>query len=243
MSLCNDLAIADFLAEQLPTVADLDRGILLDLGCGIQPYRAVYADLFKTVIAADFYHRSKINVRLNISALPFPDESCSVVLLTEVIEHVEDTAQALREISRILKKDGHCFLTWPLLYPLHELPFDFGRYTEFGMQRLLEKVGLRIESLYRRGDLLSVQVAIMEHLSLGLLDLLSRVPWIGSILGLVKPLLRGVFVGAWKSYLSLIGGARRFRPVRVGDSLYGPVNHLSLWTMGYCARIRKQEGL
>lgn len=244
MSLCNDLAIADFLGEQLPTVADLEHGILLDLGCGIQPYRAVYAESFKTVIAADFNRRSRINVRLNISALPFADESCSVVLLTEVIEHVEDSARALREVSRVLKREGYCFLTWPLLYPLHELPSDFARYTEFGMQHLLETAGLRIEVLWRRGDLFSVQVAIIEQLAFGLLELLSRVPWIkGTVFGPAKALLRGVFVGIWRLYLLAIGGARRIRPAKVGDNLDGPVNHLALWTMGYCARIRKREGL
>ena len=240
MSFCNHVAITRFLKSQIPRVVNRDRGILLDIGCGVQPYRSIYADSFKKVIAADFDVRSRIDVRIDVHALPLRDESCSVVLLTEVIEHLAEVKIALVEVCRVLRTDGYLFLTWPFLYPLHELPHDFARYTEFGMQHLLEGTGLRIEALYRRGDMLCVVFGILEQFVFGLVEFLSRLPVI-SHLGsrLLKPLLRRFFIAAWSLYFTLIRNAERFQPIIAGANLKGPANHLALWTMGYCARVRK----
>ena len=240
MSLYNDLAITAFLEEQLPCVADGKKQILLDLGCGQQPYRSVYCDLFNKVIAADFDVRSKIDALLDARALPFMNDSFDIVLLTEVIEHVDDSSIAFREISRVLKNGGYLLLTWPFICSIHELPKDYVRYTEFGMQRLLQAAGLEIEKLHRRGDIFCVLFAIVEHFSFNAVEFLSRIPWIGSrFFWPIKPLFRRCAIAAWKAYIWATEHARRFHPCVVGGNLKGPVNHLALWTMGYCARVRK----
>ena len=45
--------------------------------------------------------------------LSFPDDSFEAVSLVEVIEHVENPTQVLREIYRVLEKDGILYLTTP----------------------------------------------------------------------------------------------------------------------------------
>lgn len=52
-------------------------------------------------------------VNLNDDRLPYPDASFDVVTATEVIEHLENYRQILREIYRVLKPSGVCILSTP----------------------------------------------------------------------------------------------------------------------------------
>jgi SAM-dependent methyltransferase len=49
----------------------------------------------------------------------------------------------LKEVYRVLKKDGIFFFTVPFLWNLHEVPHDEYRYTPFSLQRHLENSGFR----------------------------------------------------------------------------------------------------
>ncbi len=46
-------------------------------------------------------------------SLPYPDESFDLVLLTEVIEHLENHRAAIAELARVLKPAGRLILTTP----------------------------------------------------------------------------------------------------------------------------------
>jgi SAM-dependent methyltransferase len=53
-------------------------------------------------------------VALDILRLPFPENSFDVVLCNHVLEHIPDDAQAMRELSRVLKPGGWGILQVPL---------------------------------------------------------------------------------------------------------------------------------
>lgn len=54
--------------------------------------------------------------KMSVYALEFPDSSVDCVVFQEVIEHVEDAAQAVKEINRVLKPGGAFVLTTPNAY-------------------------------------------------------------------------------------------------------------------------------
>jgi SAM-dependent methyltransferase len=54
-------------------------------------------------------------VDLSLDALPFEDNSFDAILCSEVIEHVVDSDHVLREIRRVLSRDGVCVITTPNL--------------------------------------------------------------------------------------------------------------------------------
>lgn len=83
------------------------------------------------------------------AALPFGDESFDVVLCLEVLEHVQDPSKVVSEIARVLKSGGYAYISMPFLYPLHDAPFDFQRYTEYGIRRDVEMAGLEVETLWK----------------------------------------------------------------------------------------------
>ena len=241
MSLCNDITIMRFLEREIERVPVQHRGLLLDLGCGAQQYRPIYVNTFKRVVAADYNTRSRLDVRLNVCQLPFRSSSVDVVLFTEVIEHVIDGAQALREIGRVLKPGGVLLITWPLIYPLHELPHDYVRYTEFAMDRLAYQAGLQITVLQRRGDIFCIGASLVEQLILSTIELMARCQWVGRTFRPLLPLFQNISRVLWLMYFEWNAEAPHLHPNRPGANLKGLINHMGLWTMGYCARITKLE--
>jgi Methyltransferase domain len=53
------------------------------------------------------------SVNVNLEAIPFPEASFDVILTSDVMEHVEDDAQAHREIFRCLAPEGTYLFTVP----------------------------------------------------------------------------------------------------------------------------------
>ena len=61
--------------------------------------------------------------------------------------NIEDPQKVFFEVNRVLKQNGVLVISWPFLYPVHEAPRDFFRYTEYGMKHLVTQAGFKIESL------------------------------------------------------------------------------------------------
>jgi SAM-dependent methyltransferase len=70
-------------------------------------------------------------------ALPIASKTVDVVLLFEVLEHISNYENALQEIYRVLKPGGQLFISVPFIYPVHDAPYDFRRFTHDGLRNLL----------------------------------------------------------------------------------------------------------
>ena len=58
-----------------------------------------------------------------------------------MLEHVPEPAAVLSEAARVLRPGCGIFLTVPFVWELHELPFDFWRFTPGSLERLLTAAG------------------------------------------------------------------------------------------------------
>jgi SAM-dependent methyltransferase len=120
---------------------------LLDAGAGECKWRDNFTDC--NYISLDYkvgdrswdYRHIDIEADLN-KEIPMPDESVDIVISIQVLEHLSNPQQALKELSRVLRPGGHIFLTTPFAYQEHQQPFDYYRYTRYGMQYLLEQANL-----------------------------------------------------------------------------------------------------
>lgn len=124
-------------------------GSVLDFGCGSKPYEALFtrADRYigVDIEASGHSHlRSRIDHFYDGHTLPFDDASFDAVVSFEVFEHVFNLDRMLGEIHRVLKPEGRLLFSIPFAWDEHEQPYDFGRYTTFGIAALLERHGFRV---------------------------------------------------------------------------------------------------
>jgi SAM-dependent methyltransferase len=89
-------------------------------------------------VSLDIDAAARPGVVADAHALPFPSEAFDVVLANNVIEHLHDAATGVAEMRRVLRAGGSVLYTIPFLYPVHEAPNDFVRYTHYGLARLFD---------------------------------------------------------------------------------------------------------
>ena len=78
------------------------------------------------------------DLTMDITDIDAPDESFDVVLCSHVMEHIQDDMQAMREIRRILRRDGWAFIIVPFdpsrteIYEDPTITSPEGRLAAFG---------------------------------------------------------------------------------------------------------------
>ncbi len=129
----------DMIRQYIP----LEGARVLDIGCGIGSYvekfRALTADAFGVDIDAEKLQAAQRDKDLHAlavsvsEALPFPDNTFDGVLLHEVIEHVADDRQTVREAQRVCKPGGSVVVFAPnRLYPFETHGVYLGKRYVFG---------------------------------------------------------------------------------------------------------------
>lgn len=130
----------------------LPPGVVLDIGCADRwverqlPPRCEYIGL-DYLATGKYMYRSQPDIFADASSLPLADNSVDTVVLLAVAEHLRYPQAALSEISRVLRSNGKLLLTMPFLYPVHDAPNDYQRYTIYGLRREISEAGLVPESL------------------------------------------------------------------------------------------------
>jgi SAM-dependent methyltransferase len=139
-------------------IRNLNKGLkTLDVGCG----EATISEVFfseGSYTGIDVENRISSEKKKRISfdlydgfELPYPDGSFEQVLCMEVFEHVANLELMLREIYRVLKPGGRIIVTVPFMWPEHEMPQDFRRYTANGLANLMCQQGFKLVELKKIG--------------------------------------------------------------------------------------------
>lgn len=198
---------------------------VLDVGCGKRPYSPLYTPKARHVVGVDVPYSQIAEQNLESYAdaqhLPFRRESFDLILCTEVLEHVPEPAQALSEMERVITPQGHIILTTPFLVPEHDIPYDFYRYTRYGLRHLLEQQGFHILMIAEKGDLLGVSVAAVVRYQLKFWHIISKITHLPFWATARNPF---VWLGVWclqRVYLGYFGAA-----VQKPGSLWGKIHQV-----------------
>ena len=186
------------------------KGEMLDVGCGNKPYKKMFS-CEKYVGLEINTQRQQENKNVDFfydgKTFPFNSKKFDSVFCSEVLEHVFEPFNFIDEINRVLKIDGKLLLTVPFVWNEHEQPYDYGRYSSFGISHLLEKHGFKIIGNQKTGRGITTIIQLTTEyirkatltksysINLLLIGLISApINIIGSILALILPKGQDLFI-------------------------------------------------
>src|ERR1039457_5050830 len=140
--------VVDAVVAAVKELAGFPRLRVLDLSCGeaeiLNRLKSLGCEVQGTHYRADDYIVENRKGLANVPVvsgvdlhkpLPFEDASFQVVILSEVLEHLEWHGTVIREAGRVLKPGGHLLFTTPNIFRLHSrLQFFFT-----GKHKLIER--------------------------------------------------------------------------------------------------------
>ena len=115
------------------------RGFVLDVGGGRK--RGIFEEPKNAIwIVLDAKREFHPTVLGDANCLPFKEGVFDCVKCTELLEHVEHPRRAIEEIWRVLKPAGTLILSTPFNIPIHADPYDFQRFTDYKLKKMLGSV-------------------------------------------------------------------------------------------------------
>jgi SAM-dependent methyltransferase len=151
-------------------VSSFITGRLLDIGCGNKPLAEVLSPAVEYIgldypptVAKGYF--GKADVFGDGQRLPFKNGSFDCVTLLDVMEHLPWPEAAFTEMVRVVQPGGLIITQTPFLYPLHDLPHDFQRWTREGLLRFSERHPVSLIEITHHGRPLET-AAVLANLAL-----------------------------------------------------------------------------
>jgi SAM-dependent methyltransferase len=139
---------------------------ILDIGAQDSPYKKYFdkMDYYSQDIVQNSKHSIDFVGDINDGLSSVKDSSFDYIICTQVLEHIKEPKVAFGEFNRILKPGGRLFLTTHLCFEEHMIPFDYFRFTKYGLRYLGESTGFDIESISAHGGIFQVIAIIFDTL-------------------------------------------------------------------------------
>jgi SAM-dependent methyltransferase len=125
-------------AEAVRAHEDFGRYRVLDVGSGIKPYAPFFEPYADRYVGVDSDNPAA-DLEGTAESLPVEDGSFDLVICTQVLEHVDDPTQAVREMHRVTAPGGRVLASTHGVQVYHPSPTDYWRWTHAGLARLFEQ--------------------------------------------------------------------------------------------------------
>lgn len=168
------------------------RGEIIDIGSGTGVYEKIF-------LPCGNYHsldikdvNGRVSVIGNFEQLPLKDSSLDTAVSFQVLQYVQDIQMAVREVARVLRKEGYFFLGVPHICYLNNEPYDYWRFTEHGLKYLFKRNGLEVVEVHKVGGWFSFNGWLIATICLGLL---YEIPIIRNLAWYSNLILQYIFLG------------------------------------------------
>ncbi len=191
----------------------------LDVGCGDRPYE----DLFKNgnYIGIDVEDSGrqkelkKPDVFYNGKTIPFDNNSFDIVFSSQVFEHLSNPSMVLSEMTRVVKTGGSIIISLPFVYPEHEVPYDYYRFTSYGVIDILVQSGLKVKTIKKDTSALeTIAILVNVYITNNLMPKIKGIGYLYAILvcfpiQLISILLSKIFPDNGVLYLNIVAHAKK----------------------------------
>lgn len=192
------------LYKKIKEYAPLLAGKILDFGCGGKPYKSLFVNA-QQYIGVDYASEGHDHTNENIEfyydgkTLPFEDNEFDNIFSSEVMEHVFNPLEIFQELHRVLKPGGKLLFSCPFVFPEHEVPVDFARYSQYALKYMLEEKGFQIIKIDKSGHFASaiaqLRVLYFRDHVIGSVPLLGKIKIFGKFCRqVVVPVMNGYFL-------------------------------------------------
>lgn len=128
------------VAKSIPTGSSI-----LDAGAGESVYKKLFSHCsYKAIdlaVGETRWNYSNLDYVGFLHEMPIEDEIFDAVLCTQVLEHLEWPRESVKEMHRVLKTGGKLYMTVPMAQNEHQVPYDFFRYTSYGLESICKRAG------------------------------------------------------------------------------------------------------
>ena len=125
-----------FLDDEIDKIVSENNNIL-NIGSGgeIQDKLSTL-NINNTLTSIDVDEKRNPDIVMDAMDLKFESNQFDYIFMMEVLEHIKEPHRAISEVFRVLKNDGILILSTPFIFPIHDQPYDFFRFTRFGLEYL-----------------------------------------------------------------------------------------------------------
>lgn len=143
------IEIYRILEEEIARCAKLYlSGKMIDIGCGTKPFEGLISPYISEYVGLDreqpFNRDAKVDLIGTADSIPVADGFFDSALSTASLEHLPEPESAVRECYRVLRPNGLAVYTVPFFWQIHAAPWDYYRFTRYGLEHLFKKVGFEI---------------------------------------------------------------------------------------------------
>jgi SAM-dependent methyltransferase len=143
------------------------------LGCGVRSYEPFFLNFAESYVGIDWgasVHDTKADIFADLNKpLPVEDYVADTVVCLSVLEHLSEPQTLLNEAHRIMKPGAVMILQVPWQWRLHEEPYDFFRYTPYGLKYMFEKAGFKDIEIEATSGFFSMWVLKYNYFTLRLI--------------------------------------------------------------------------
>ncbi len=118
---------------------------ILDAGAGESVYKKYFNHCqYKAIdlaVGENRWNYENLDYVGPLHEMPIEDGVFDAVLCTQVLEHLEWPRESVQEMYRVLKPGGKLYMTVPMAHCEHQVPYDFFRYTSYGLRSICKHAG------------------------------------------------------------------------------------------------------
>jgi len=153
-----------YIKNNIENLNDIKRVLIVGAGGRINDlvYRISVEKSFE-LFSLDIEKQYNPDIIADITDYDFNNDKYDVIIISEVLQFIPDPQKAINNIYRGLNKNGIMILTVPFIYPIHDRPYDYYRFTKYALHHLLSKFS-EVEVIEKNSWSEAINVLHVRHI-------------------------------------------------------------------------------